>query len=124
MSEVDQKQAEVAERVAAMDHAEQQLLEMLRARSMDNLLPKLKRGMKAQAFLESGLGRAVSERLNESITSACITWLTEDDPAKVGAALIEGRAALGALTALTELIGDGAEARQQIASIESEFGDD
>lgn len=124
MSDIDFDRA-VQERIAEAARAgEQRLMDELRARGADHLWAKVKAGLKAQAFLERGVGKAFAEGLSVQIAEACDVWLTSDDPAKVAEAKNQARGALTALAMFDSLIAESEEARREISVLENEFGSD
>lgn len=122
MTDID-IEAEVQRRIAARrDEAVAQLDERAREQGLSDAMRLLKKGIKAEAFLESGLGRMFLQECARQVADACEIWMTEDDPAQVATALNNARGARMALHIFSTILADAADGQRQLQHLDQEVG--
>lgn len=120
-AEIDARARELISEAAR--EAESSYIDSLRERAGVEIFMRVKRGMKAAALFETGIGKAFADRCNRVIVNACDTWLSIDSkPEDVEKALTEARGAIAAMNCFGDIVNDGKEAEQQLRQIDHEIG--
>lgn len=123
MSEVEQAEIEVEERIAAARAAEQDFVDRLQTDAQRALWDRCKDGLHAERFWESRTGLRVANTLIAEILSAQIDWLNATNPTspEIVDAHRRAQAAEAALYAIDKAIGDGKQAAQELEQLNREI---
>lgn len=120
-AEIDQRAREMI--TAAAQEAEKSIMDNLTQRRLLHVWRDIKDAIRIDSFTQTKTGRAIIERLEKTISSSCVVWLTSEKPEDVTKALAEARAALAAMITMAELVAEGTEARTQLEQLENEIGE-